>query len=72
MADQADCLCRRMPYAHFQGDDQRRHPEMIAEPSQDADADPLRLVCAVCGTRWRISRIHGGGIYGDVEWERVT
>jgi hypothetical protein len=58
------CLCERERGAWFYGDSPSSEPDVRRVPGTDV------FRCRH-GVRWEVARIHGGGLYGDLEWRRV-
>jgi len=65
------CVCRAPSHQRLSEDAPRDHPELVVESHNDKFPDVWLLRCSVCGTRWRVSLIPYGGIYGDFDWERM-
>lgn len=65
------CFCRAPRHHPLAQDAPRDHPELLVESHDARFPDVWRLRCPVCGSRWKVSLIPYGGIYGDFDWERL-
>ena len=61
------CFCERNPYPWTYGGDPEKAPGIEYDPPGVWGA---KVRCVHCGTRWTVTAIPGGGIYGDVHWQR--